>query len=277
MKSTGPALAAAVTMALGMTMTGAASRAGEPDGELVVFAAGSLRAPLTEIGRQFEQREPGARLRFVFGASGLLKDRLAAGEAAEVFASANMAHPQALAAAGRAGAAQRFTRNRLCLLARPQAGVTADNALGRLLDPAVRVGTSTPQADPSGDYTWELFRRIDGRGAAYAGAYELLDRKALKLTGGAASPPPPAGRSVYAALLEGGQADVFITYCTNALLAQQEVPALQCVDLPEDVNVSADYGVVLLESAGPRARRFVDLLLGPDGQAVLARQGFAPR
>lgn len=275
MKAAALALVAAVTMALGMT--GEASRAGAPDGELVVFAAGSLRAPLAEIGRQFEAREPGAPLRFVFGASGLLKDRLSAGEAAEVFASANMAHPQALAAVGRAGVVQRFTRNRLCLLARPEAGVTADNALDRLLDPAVRVGTSTPQADPSGDYTWELFRRIDGRGAAYAGAYESLDRKALKLTGGPASPPPPAGRSVYAALLEAGQADVFITYCTNALQAQQELPALQRVDLPEDVNVSADYGVALLERAGPRARRFVDFVLGPAGQAVLARQGFAPR
>ena len=275
MKGAALALVAAVTMALGMM--GGVSRAGAPDGELVVFAAGSLRAPLAEIGRQFEAREPGAPLRFVFGASGLLKDRLSAGEAAEVFASANMAHPQALAAVGRAGAVQRFTRNRLCLLARPEAGVTADNALDRLLDPAVRVGTSTPQADPSGDYTWELFRRIDGRGAAYAGAYESLDRKALKLTGGPASPPPPAGRSVYAALLEAGQADVFITYCTNALQAQQELPALQRVDLPEDVNVSADYGVALLEHAGPRARRFVDFVLGPAGQAVLARQGFAPR
>ena len=244
---------------------------------LAVFAAGSLRAPLTDIGRQFEQDESGARLRFVFGASGLLKDRLAAGEAAEVFASANMAHPQDLAAAGRAGPVQRFTRNRLCLLARPEAGVTADNALDRLLDPAVRVGTSTPRSDPSGDYTWELFRRIEGRGAAFAGAYDLLDRKALKLTGGPDSPPPPAGRSVYAALLECGQADVFITYCSNALQAQQEVPALQRVDLPDDVNVSADYGVVLLDGAGPRARRFVDRLLGPAGQSAFARQGFSPR
>ena len=275
MKGAALALVATVTMALGMT--GGVSRAGAPDGELVVFAAGSLRAPLAEIGRQFEAREPGAPLRIVFGASGLLKDRLSAGEVAEVFASANMAHPQALAAVGRAGAVQRFTRNRLCLLARPEAGVTADNALDRLLDPAVRVGTSTPQADPSGDYTGELFRRIDGRGAAYAGAYESLDRKALKLTGGPASPPPPVGRSVYAALLEAGQADVFITYCTNALQAQQELPALQRVDLPEDVNVSADYGVALLERAGPRARRFVDFVLGPAGQAVLARHGFAPR
>jgi ABC-type molybdate transport system substrate-binding protein len=34
-----------------------------------------------------------------FGASGLLKDRIQAGERADVFASANMEHPQALACA----------------------------------------------------------------------------------------------------------------------------------------------------------------------------------
>lgn len=242
--------------------------------ELVVYAAGSLRGALTEVGQRFEALPEGGKVRFVFGASGLLKDRLLSGEAAEVFASANMEHPQALAAAGRAGPVQRFARNRLCLLARPEAGVTTDNLLARLLDPAVRVGTSTPKADPSGDYTWEMFRRVGARGGRFADAYETLDRKALQLTGGPGSPPPPAGRSVYGALLESGQADVFITYCTNAQQARQEVPSLQKHELPDDVNVAANYGVVSM-AATPRARRFLELLLGAEGQAILQRQGFA--
>ncbi|WP_428424845.1 molybdate ABC transporter substrate-binding protein [Methylibium sp.] len=254
-----------------------AGAAGGPARELVVYAAGSLRASLTEIGRRFEQDTPGVHLRFVFGAAGLLKDRLAAGEPADVFASANMEHPQAIAAASGAGTVRRFTRNRLCVLARPEAGVTADNVLARLLDPALRVGTSTPEADPCGDYAWELFRRIGQRGGAFAGAYDMLDRKALKLTGGPGSPRPPAGRSVYVALLEAGQADVFIIYTTIALQAQQENAALHRVDIPEDVNVAANYGVVLLGGAGPQAQRFVEALLAPAGQAVLARRGFAPR
>lgn len=269
-------LGAALTIAVTAGVS-AGAQAEAPVQELVVYAAGSLRAPLTAIGNQFERGEPGVRLRFVFGASGLLKDRLLAGEPAAVFASANMAHPQSLAAAGRAGDVQRFTRNRLCVLARPEAGVTADNVLARLLDPALRVGTSTPKADPSGDYTWELFRKIEQRGGGFAGAYDVLDRKALQLTGGPGSPPPPAGRSVYGALLETGQADVFITYCSNALQAQQEVGTLQWIELPEDVNVAANYGVVVFGGAGPQAQRFVDVLLGPAGQSVLQAQGFAPR
>lgn len=261
-----------LAMGLGLAQGAGAQPA---SAELVVYAAGSLRAALTEIGRRYEALPEGGKVRFVFGASGLLKDRLVTGETADVFASANMEHPQALSTAGKAGGVQRFARNRLCLLARPEARVTADRLLDRLLDPAVRVGTSTPRADPSGDYTWEMFRRVAARGGSYATAYETLDRKALKLTGGPDSPPPPAGRSVYGALLEAGQADVFVTYCTNAVQAQREVPMLQRHELPDDVNVAADYGVVRLAASGPAAQRFVDLLLGAEGQAILQRTGFA--
>ena len=66
-----------------------------------VLAAGSLRAALTDVARAFEAAAPGRRVELGFGASGLLKDRLAAGERADVFASANMEHPQALADAGK--------------------------------------------------------------------------------------------------------------------------------------------------------------------------------
>lgn len=253
-----------------------ALQAAEP-AEVVVYAAGSLRGALTEVGRRFEAAQPDARVRFVFGASGLLKDRLAGGEVAHVFASANMEHPQALAAAGRAGAVQRFTRNRLCVLAREGVEATPATVVDRLLDPAVRVAISTPKADPSGDYAWQMFGKVGARGGAYAGTEAALQAKALQLTGGPNSPPPPVGRSVYGALLEAGQADVFITYCTNALQARRELSSLRQIELPEDVNVAADYGVALLPGAPEAARRFVEALLGADGQTVLAAQGFAPR
>lgn len=49
--------------------------------------------------------ESGARVNPVWGASGLLRERLAEGEPGAVFASANMEHRQALARAGKAGPA----------------------------------------------------------------------------------------------------------------------------------------------------------------------------
>ena len=67
-----------------------------------VHAAGSLKAALTEAAAAFAKRPDGAKVDFAFGPSGLLKERLEKGEASDVFASANMAHPKALADAIRA-------------------------------------------------------------------------------------------------------------------------------------------------------------------------------
>ncbi len=243
--------------------------------DISVYAAGSLRAALTEAGQVFERAEPGVRLRFTFGASGLLKDRLAAGERADVFASANMEHPQALADAGKAGEVQRFTRNALCALVAPGADVSPATLVSRMLDPAVKLGTSTPKADPSGDYAWLLFERIEQGGVP--GAFKALADKALQLTGGPQSPPPPPDRNVYGALVTSGQADIFITYCTNAVVAVREHPTLRSIDVPSAIQVSASYGATLLQGATPEAGRFLQFLLAPPGQTVLARHGFAPR
>src|SRR4029453_19504292 len=84
-----------------------------------------------------------------------------------------------------------------------------------------------------------------------AGATATLEKKALQLTGGPASPPAPQGRSVYGELLAQGAADIFLTYCTNALAAQRENPAQQIVALPNAPAVGADYGLTVMN--GPSA------------------------
>lgn len=243
---------------------------------LTVFAAGSLRGALTLIGADFEAKPDGAKVNFVFGASGLLRDRLQNGERADVFASANMDHPRALASAGKAQPVQAFARNAMCALAAAGFDLRGKTLAERLLDADVKVGTSTPKADPSGDYAFEMFERIEKSGAAPAGAADRLKAKALQLTGGPNSPAPPADRNVYGALIGTGQADVFITYCTNAAIARKEVPQLQSLPVPEAINVSASYGLVMLEPASEGARRFVAFVLGASGQRRLAEFGFLP-
>lgn len=235
-----------------------------------VVAAGSLREVLTEIARDHEART-GQKLVLSFAASGLLRERIEKGEAAQVFASADMGHPQKLAAAGGWSVPKVFVRNQLCALTQAQVQATPDRLLDVLLDPAVRVGTSTPRADPSGDYAWALFRKAD---ALRPGAYATLDRKALQLTGGPTSPKAPAGRGTYAWVMDQGQADVFLTYCTNAVAAQREVPRLKIVAVPVALQVGADYGLSVRRGAHPAAQAFADALLAPAAQAVFARHGF---
>ena len=101
---------------------------------VLLHAAGSLRAALTEVANAFEAAGLG-KVQAKFGASGLLKDEIATGAKAEVFASANMEHPQALAAEKRSGPVVLFARNRLCALARPGLEVTPASLLDRMLDP----------------------------------------------------------------------------------------------------------------------------------------------
>lgn len=235
-----------------------------------LYAAGSLKAVMDEIGAAF-QKETGIAVAGTFGPSGLLRDRIAKGETAEVFASANMAHPRSLAKTGWAGAVTAFAHNQLCALAGPKVDVTTETLLDRMLDARLKLGTSTPGADPSGDYAWELFNKAE---ALRPGAFKALDAKALKLTGGANSPPPPKDRSTYSAIVEKGEADIFLTYCTNAVLARREVPSLKMIAVPEPLAVGAEYGLTIVKGARPEAERFANYVRSPMGRAILVRHGF---
>lgn len=259
---------ALVTLILAMMLSSSSSDAAEP---VWLHAAGSLRAALTDVTRAFETAT-GARVTAKFGASGLLKNEIAGGAKAAVFASANMEHPRALSQAGRSGAVVLFARNRLCALARPGVEVSTATVIERMLDPQLKLGTSTPKADPSGDYAWATFRKVD---RLRPGSFAVLERKALQLTGGPSSPPPPAGRSVYGAIIEGGDADLFLTYCTNAHVAAKEVPGAKVVDLPDNIAVGADYGLTVMTGASEGAYRLALFILSPDGQAILAQHGFS--
>ena len=239
--------------------------------ELVhLYAAGSLREALDDTAKAFADSS-GIKVETKYGPSGLLKDAIAGGAAADVFASANMEHPRALAHAGKGGPAVLFARNKLCALVRPGLAVDPTNLLDRMLDPGVKLGTSTPKSDPSGDYAWELFAKAD---KLRSGAQAVLAAKALQLMGGPSSPPAPANRVIYGALVADGKADIFLAYCTGARAAQRENPGQQIVQLPDALAVGADYGLTVIADAPPAAYRFAMFILA-DGQQILANYGFA--
>ena len=267
--------AAALGLAAGTGAWAQTPAVGEP---VTVYAAGSLRAALTELARAFETPPQGpanTTVMLSFGPSGLLKERIEKGEAAHVFASANMNHPEALSRAGKAAPTQAFARNRLCGLSSAGFQLNGNTLAQRLLDADVRVGISTPKADPSGDYAFELFERIESSGAAAPGSAAMLKGKALQLTGGPQSPQAPAGRSLYGMVMSQGQADIFFTYCTNAAEAQREVPALQVLQLPNTLAVGALYGITTTTPVQAGAAEFVAFVLSARGQKILATHGFA--
>jgi len=237
---------------------------------LTLYAAGSLKAALGDIAKAYEEAY-GTPVGTDFAASGLLRERIEAGERPDMFASANMAHPQALMVKGLGGPVVLFARNHLCALAQPDREVATASIMDVMLRDDVRLGTSTPRADPSGDYAWELFDKAE---ILRPGSFAKLDAKALQLTGGPNSAKPPEGRNTYAWVMEQRQADLFLTYCTNALLAQKEVADLRIVSLPDELSVGADYGLIVRDGAPPEASRLALFILSPDGQRILAGYGF---
>lgn len=235
-----------------------------------LYAAGSLKAALGAVAKDFSAKY-GVGVETTFAPSGLLRERIEAGEAAHVFASADMKHPRTLMMAGKGGPGALFARNQLCALTRPGFRVTPANLLDVILDPGTMLGTSTPKADPSGDYAWMLFERAE---AVRPGSYATLDAKALKLTGGSDSARAPEGRNQYAWVMSEGRADVFLTYRTNAILARKDTPALDLVEVPPELAVSADYGLTVLAPGNPDATKLAMHILSPSGQKTLESFGF---
>lgn len=235
-----------------------------------LHAAGSLRGALTAVSAAFK-RDTGIAVEMKFGASGLLKDAIAGGEKAEVFASADMGNARALHKQGRSGPVVLFARNQMCALVKPGLTVDTQSVLDRMLDPSVKLGSSTPKNDPSGDYAWEIFEKAD---ALKPGATATLKKKAMQLVGKANSEKAPPGKSIYGVFITRGDVDMFLTYCTNGLAARKDNPALQIVHLPEGLAVGADYGMTVMKDASASAFRYALFIMSADGQKILAENGF---
>ncbi len=250
-----------------LLMTSAAQAA-----DIQLYAAGSLRAALTDAGKTFTAAS-GSRVQQKFGPSGVLKEEIVAGARADVFAAANMEYPQALNLAHKSGPVMLFARNKLCALARPGLKIDSANLVDRMLDPAIKLGTSTPNSDPSGDYAFEVFRKVE---AIRPGSGKALESKALMLTGSTKSAMPPAGRSPYGWHIVEGRADIFLAYCTAAAEARIQYTDLEIVVLPGNLAVSADYGLTVITGAPPAADEFARFIMAPAGQKILVGYGFAP-
>ncbi len=242
-----------------------ASRAPAEPRTLTVFAAASLTSAFTELGQQFEAANPGVVVVFNFGASNALAQQLNQGAPADVFASANEAQMEAAVAAGRvdAGAAQVFARNRLLVIF-PRANPGGVAALADLARPGLKLVLAAPEV-PVGQYT-----------------LDFLDKAAQDPTLGAGYPAAGLAnvvsyeenvRAVFAKVALG-EADAGIVYASDVI--GDGAANVDRLDIPDALNTMATYPLApLSDSAQPAlAGAFIELVLSPEGQAVLAGYGF---
>jgi molybdate transport system substrate-binding protein len=225
-------------------------------GELTVSAAASLTEAFKHIGQRFQAEHPGTVLRFNFAASGVLIQQIAQGAPVDVFASADQATMDRGIAQKLVDAATRrdFAANTVVLVvpADAPAGITK---LPDLAGPAVRhIAIGKPATVPVGRYTQQALEA--------AGLWETLGPRFV-----------PAD-SVRQALdwVARGEAEAGFVYRTDAAAAGGKVRVVLAPGGHAPVTYPA---AVVAGSAQPAlARAFVDYLLSPAAQQVLALHGF---
>jgi len=225
--------------------------------ELTVSAAASLNNAFKEIGPAFEAANPGTKLLFNFAASDALLAQISKGAPVDVFASADQetmdkAQAQKLLVAG---TRRNFANNALVLIT-PADGAVYLAALADLAQKPEfkRIALGRPEGVPAGRYA---------KGALEAAKlWTAVEPKAVYAT------------NVRQALdyVARGEVEAGFVYATDAAVQKDKVKV--AFSVPTEVAISYPVAVVTGGPNAEAARKFVDYVLSPAGQAVLAKYGF---
>jgi molybdate transport system substrate-binding protein len=240
--------------------------------EIRLVAAGSLTDAFNVMIADYSKSHP-VHITATWGPSGVLRDSLEQGATFDIFASAALPHAQALTDKAISGPSILFVRNTLCAIVPATSTVTTGTLVDLLLKPETRLATSTPTADPGGDYTWRLFELIDHD---HPGAYAALTGKAQQVFGGATTTTLVNGRHRLGLALDNGVADIVIYYCSWGHQATAEAGKYRMMPLPAGLAVGAEYGLTLSARAPAEAAGFAMYILSPAGQKTLKDFGFVP-
>ena len=222
-------------------------------GNVTVFAAASLTAAFTELGDAFTAANPDVEVTFNFAGSSDLVAQISDGAPVDVFASADFANMSKLTDAGlAAGEPATFATNAAEIVVEP--GNPLDIAgVADLADSDLIVVLCAPEV-PCGAY-----------------AERVVANAGITVT------PSSYEENVKAVVTKVtlGEADAGIVYRTDVIAAGD---AAQGVPIPDDINVVAEYPIALVADApnAAGAQAFVDFVLSPSGQKILAAYGFGP-
>lgn len=224
--------------------------------DITVSAAASLTNAFKDIGAAYEKEHAGDKVLFNFAASDPLVQQIAKGAPVDVFASADqdaMDKAESLKLLA-AGSRRDFATNTLVLIA-PANSKLALTGVADLRQAAVtRVTMGNPASVPVGRYTRQALEQ--------ARLWTAVEPKAI------------FGTSVRQSLdyVARGEVDAGFVYATDAIVQKDKVRVI--ATLPTTTPVSYPIAAI---AAGPQpaaGRKFVDYVLSPAAQAILARHGF---
>lgn len=227
-----------------------------------VYAASSLADAFAEMEIAFESAHPGTDVRATFAGSQVLRVQIEHGAGADVFASANADHVDALILSGHVGSASVIAGNELVVIT--PAGDPSGIRSFADLDRAERLVLGTENV-PVGAYARDILRRAAGQlGQGFT------DRALASVVS-----EEPNARLVRAKV-ELGEADAAIVYRTDASGSAR----VRSVPIPRELNIRAEYVMAPVLGATPDStgsEAWTAFVLSDAGQTILARHGFVRR
>jgi molybdate transport system substrate-binding protein len=248
----------AIAVVVAACAASGASGAAPTGPDVVVFEAASLKDAFASLVPAFE-KDTGAHVVTNAAGSQELRAQIEHGAAADVFASADRRHMDALVAAGLALAPAVFACNEPVLVARSALAATIKTLAD--LPRAERIVVGAPEV-PVGAYTLQIL----GKAAAKLGA-DFPARVEAKVVSRELNV-----RQVLAKVVLG-EADAGIVYRSDAHAAAGKVAVIA---IPPELNVTAEYPIAILKGAPQAAfaRRFIALVRSPAGTQALRAAGF---
>ena len=247
------------------TPTPAASATPVPKTTLTVFAAASLSSAFNQTKAQFEAAYPEANVVYNFDSSGTLQTQIEQGAQPDVFASAATSNMNMLKNEGlmNNSTVVNFAKNKLALIvpkANP-ADITGLTDLNKSVLKLVVCGNTVP----CGKYTIQMLqalRNTSGYGSGYYDAVVANEK----------SQEPSATSAV--TKVATGEADVAVVYASD--VQEQYQNSVTVINIPDSLNVIATYpiGVTVSSKNQALAKAFVDFVVSPAGQAILAGSHF---
>jgi molybdate transport system substrate-binding protein len=232
-------------------------------GEVTVFAASSLTDAFNEMATAFQEKHPEAQVVFNFAGTPTLRIQLEQGARADIFASANEPQMELAVQSGAVeGDPQAFAINRLVVVT--SAGRGTVQTLSDLEKPGVKMVLALPNV-PVGEYARQSLEQMDASGQFPADfASRVLANVVSEETN---------VRQVVAKVALA-EADAGISYRTD--ITPDIAARVRTIDIPDEFNVLAIYPIAQVKNApNPEgAASFLELVLSPEGQSILAKHGF---
>ncbi len=236
-----------------------------PAGEqrVTVFAAASLTDAFNEISEQFKMQNPGVTFDFNYAGSQQLRTQLEQGATADVFASANTTEMNNAIKSNLvvSGTQKTFVRNRLAvIISKDNPGGV--NELKDLSKSGLKIVLAAPSV-PVGGYALTALNKMNADfGATFS----------QTVLSNVVSQEDNVKQVV--AKIQLDEADAGIVYSSD--VTPDAATKVTKIDIPDKYNVLATYPLAVLKAApqADLARKFVDYVLSPDGQAILAKWGF---